>query len=180
MRSGRRQQRRRWRLGAAGLVLLSSVLAATALPASAHIGVNPPSVPRGSEVATLRFEVPNESDTASTVKLEVQLPRRPAIDFVRVQPIAGWSVRYEPDGVAGDGIPTVVWEGGAIAPGEFQEFGIRIGPFPKKGKVVRFKAIQTYSDGEVSRWIQEPVKGTPEPQYPAPSITLTAKEESGH
>jgi periplasmic copper chaperone A len=31
-----------------------------------------------------------------------------------------------------------------------------------------FKALQTYSDGDVVRWIEEPVAGEPEPDHPAP------------
>ena len=37
-----------------------------------------------------------------------------------------------------------------------------------------FKAIQTYSDGTVVSWIQVPDKAVPNPEHPAPTITLTA------
>ena len=35
-----------------------------------------------------------------------------------------------------------------------------------------FKALQTYSDGEISRWIDEPVEGGEEPEHPAPVLKL--------
>ena len=40
-----------------------------------------------------------------------------------------------------------------------------------------FKALQTYSSGEVVRWIEEPAEGAEEPEHPAPQITLVAAEE---
>ena len=33
-----------------------------------------------------------------------------------------------------------------------------------------FKALQTYSDGNVVRWIEEPVDGGEEPEHPAPVL----------
>ena len=36
-----------------------------------------------------------------------------------------------------------------------------------------FKALQTYSDGDVVRWIDEPTAGA-EPEHPTPVLTLTA------
>ena len=47
------------------------------------------------------------------------------------------------------------------------------------GKALTFKALQTYTGGEVVRWI-----GPPDAEEPAPQVTLTAAEEeeagSGH
>ena len=37
-----------------------------------------------------------------------------------------------------------------------------------------FKAIQTYADGTVVSWIEVPDKAVPNPEHPAPTITLTA------
>ena len=144
---------------------------------SAHIGIDPGKAPRGEEVKTLHFQVPNESDTASTVKLELQLPQSPRFTFVRAQPTPGWAGSTQKVNTT---ITAVIWEGGEIKPGEFQEFGVRVGPLPKKGKQVVFKALQTYSNGDVSRWIEESVKGTPEPEYPAPVLKLVAGKSSGH
>lgn len=42
-----------------------------------------------------------------------------------------------------------------------------------------FKAIQSYSDGTVVSWIEVPNKAVPDPEHPAPTITLTAPEASG-
>ena len=64
--------------------------------------------------------------------------------------------------------------GARSRPGGFDLFTVFGGPLPTKNtnKLV-FKALQTYSDGTVVRWIQTPVKGAPEPDNPAPTLVLT-------
>ena len=64
-------------------------------------------------------------------------------------------------------------------PGEFDLFTISAGPLPTNTGKLTFKAIQTYSDGTIVNWIQATVKGAPEPEHPAPVLTLT-KASSGH
>jgi uncharacterized protein len=39
-----------------------------------------------------------------------------------------------------------------------------------------FKALQTYSNGDVVRWIEQSAPGGPEPEHPAPSVTLVDKD----
>ena len=65
----------------------------------------------------------------------------------------------------------------------------RAGPVPRVQRVGRaarrrerlvFKALQTYSDGSVVRWIELTPAGGPEPEHPAPVLTLTAaKSDAG-
>jgi hypothetical protein len=44
---------------------------------------------------------------------------------------------------------------------------------------VVFKTLQTYSDGSVGRWIEEPpANGSPEPDQPAPALKLAAASAS--
>jgi hypothetical protein len=50
---------------------------------------------------------------------------------------------------------------------------VSMGPLPKVDQVV-FKTLQTYSDGEVVRWIEEPATDGTEPEKPAPTLKLTA------
>jgi uncharacterized protein len=45
----------------------------------------------------------------------------------------------------------------------------------KAGDELAFKALQTYDNGEVVRWI-----GAPETEHPAPQVTVTAEEGEGH
>jgi uncharacterized protein YcnI len=149
------------RTAVATLVLLSALLT-FAGPASAHVTVQPGEAVQGS-YTKLTFRVPNESDTAATVKLEVELPA--SIEGARTKPVPGWTATV-------DG-RTIRWEGGRVEPGQFQEFDISVGPLPEVDQLV-FKAVQTYSDGSEARWIEETVDGEEEPERPAPVLTLTA------
>jgi len=65
---------------------------------------------------------------------------------------------------------------GSIAPGQFEAFDVSVGPLPTDVDHLVFKALQTYADGQVVRWIDEPVTGSAaEPDHPAPVVTLSAE-----
>jgi uncharacterized protein YcnI len=152
--------------------------------ASAHVTVNPREAVQGG-YGKFSFRVPNERDGASTVKLEVVIPTETAIASVSTRPVPGWTVTVERstlptpltvhDSEVTEAVSKLTWtasEGSAVAPGQFQEFDVSAGPLPAVDRIV-FKAVQTYSDGEVVRWIEEPVAGQPEPERPAPVLKLT-------
>ena len=67
----------------------------------------------------------------------------------------------------------ITWSGGSIAPGTFQRFPVSLGPLPETASL-EFKSVQTYSDGEVVRWIETVTPGGDEPERPAPTLTLVA------
>jgi periplasmic copper chaperone A len=161
---------------------------AVAAPASAHVTVNPSEATEGG-YTRVAFRAPTESDTASTTKLEVFLPEATPIASVSTMPVPGWTVAVErkkpASPVAGEGgqpaevVSKITWTasaGAAIKPGEFQEFPVSLGPLPEVDKLV-FKALQTYSDGSVVRWIEEPVEGAEEPEQPAPVLRLLPADE---
>ena len=76
----------------------------------------------------------------------------------------------------GGEVSTLTFSGGEIAPGEFQDFGLSLKmPEGKAGDVLTFKALQTYDDGEVVRWI-----GPEDSDDPAPTVTLAAGEGGAH
>jgi uncharacterized protein YcnI len=158
-------------------------------PASAHVTVNPREAVQGG-YAKVDFRVPNESDTASTTKLEVFLPENAPIGSVSTQPVPGWEVAVEKGApatpITAHGSPVtevvkkVTWTaaaGSEIKPGTFQEFPLSLGPLPETEQLV-FKALQTYSDGEIVRWIDEPVAGGEEPESPAPVLALAAAADA--
>jgi uncharacterized protein YcnI len=159
-------------------------------PAFAHVTVNPNSATQGG-YGRVAFRVPNESDTASTMKLEVNLPEDAPVASVSTMPVPGWTVAVEnrklttPIDSHGSQITEVVgkitWTaaaGGGVKPGEFQEFPVSMGPLPDKDQMI-FKVLQTYSDGEISRWIDEPVEGGEEPEHPAPVLKLAKAPAEG-
>jgi uncharacterized protein YcnI len=160
-------------LAAAGALALPSA-------AQAHVSVHPNEVPVGS-FATLGIRVPSESDTANTVKVQVQVPP----GFVEVSPEAlpEWDVKVtkaklakpveSDDGPITEGVKEIEWvpAPGAkgIEPGEFKTFPISTEIPGKAGGTLTFKVVQTYSDGEVARWI-----GSPNSENPAPEVDVTA------
>jgi uncharacterized protein YcnI len=161
---------------AAGLI---TVLAAA--PALAHVTVNPSEAAKGG-FQELSFRVPNEKDGATTTKVEVNFPTGTPIPFVSVKATPGWTYQVEKaklakpvqsdDGEVTEAVSRITWSGGSIKAGEYQDFDVSAGPLPDAGQLV-FKALQTYSDGEVVRWIQES-SGGEEPENPAPVLKLTA------
>ncbi|HEY2575286.1 MAG TPA: YcnI family protein [Streptosporangiaceae bacterium] len=166
-------------------VVGTATVAATLLlagPALAHITVTPDSVPAGS-TDVLTFHVPNEEAHADTVKVDVQIPTDHPIAQFLVQPIPGWTFTVKnitlakplvtDDGSFSQAVSEVIWTGGRILPGQFQNFEISADPMPTGESQVVFKAIQTYSDGNVVRWIDLPQPGQAAPAHPAPTVTLT-------
>ncbi|MFI7609156.1 YcnI family protein [Micromonospora sp. NPDC049366] len=160
-----------------------------AAPASAHVSVNPKEATQGG-YTRVAFRVPNESDSASTTKVEVVLPENAPVGSVSTQPVPGWTVAVEkrkvdpPIEVHGsqltEAVSKLTWTAtgdAAIKPGQFQEFPVSLGPLPKVDAMV-FKSLQTYSDGNVVRWIDEPAAGGQEPEHPAPVLALTAATPS--
>jgi uncharacterized protein YcnI len=162
---------------AAGAALLL-----TATSALAHVTVNPPQATQGS-YAKLAFRVPNERDGVNTTKVEVNFPVDHPIASVSVRPHPGWTYTVDrtklttpiksDDGEISEAVTKITWTGGAIKPGEFDEFEVSVGPLPDDVDSLTFKALQTYSDGQIVRWIDEAAPGAAEPDHPAPVLTLT-------
>ncbi|KOU99195.1 membrane protein [Streptomyces sp. XY511] len=169
---------------AAGSVL---VLSGTAF---AHVGVQPVGEAAKGGYATLNFKVPNERDNASTTQLEVNFPVDQPLTSVMPQDVPGWTVNVEktkldkPLTVHGKQVNEVVtkvtWSGGKIGPGMFQQFPVSVGKLPENADQMVFKAIQTYDNNEVVRWIEEPKEGAAEPQTPAPVLKLTSAKGDDH
>jgi uncharacterized protein YcnI len=150
--------------------------------ALAHITVSPNSVIAGS-TQVLTFHVPNEEANADTVKVDIQIPTDHPIAQFLVQPVPGWTFTVKnvtlakplvtDDGSFSQAVSEVIWTGGKILPGQFQSFTISADPMPTGESQVVFKAIQTYSNGDVVRWIDLQQPGQPAPDHPAPAVTLT-------
>jgi uncharacterized protein YcnI len=180
----RRAARRIAVVGVTGAVALIGVVGT----ASAHVKLDPDTAAQGSD-ATVAFQVPNEEDSASTVSLQVSFPTDHPVPSVDVQPVPGWTatVKKAPlatpvntdDGPVSEAVSTITWTGGAIAPGQFEQFPVSLGNLPDNAGSLTFKAIQTYSNGDVVRWIDLTTPGGPEPEHPAPTLTLTPATDSG-
>ncbi|MEU6113809.1 YcnI family protein [Streptomyces sp. NPDC047117] len=166
---------------AAGVVLL------LAGPAFAHVSVQPGQAAKG-DYATVDFKVPNERDDASTVKLEVDLPADHPLASAMPQPVPGWDVKVtkskldKPIEAHGEklteAVTKITWTGGKIEPGQFQQFPVSLGALPEDTDQLVFKALQTYDNKEVVRWIEPAKEGAPEPENPAPVLKLVDAEKA--
>jgi periplasmic copper chaperone A len=153
-----------------------------AIPALAHITVTPGTAQPGSAVV-LTFHVPNEEASAYTTRVDMQIPTDHPIAQLLVQPVAGWTISVRTislakplvtdDGQFTQAVSEVIWSGGRIAPGQFQDFSLSADPLPQGVGQLTFKTVQTYSNGDVVRWIDVPAPGQAEPDHPAPVLALT-------
>lgn len=160
-------------------VAAAAVSAALAPAADAHVTVNPPES-EAESFSRFAIRVPTERPDASTTKVTVRIPE--GVFFVSFQPKPGWkrTVKMakldQPVDLFGDEVTervdTVTWSGGTIRPGEFDEFGMSARMPEEAGKELVFPAVQTYSSGEVVRWI-----GPPDTEQPAPRVKLTPVAE---
>lgn len=181
-----------WRTAVAGAAVSGMIAGALAVaaPASAHVTVNPSEVSQGG-YARVDFRAPTESDTESTTQLEVHFPEDAPVPSASTAPLPGWSVEVtyrtldEPiEGGHGESITevveTITWtaenEDAEIQPGQFGEFGVSMGPMPEVDEMY-FRALQTYSDESVVRWIELPAEDGEEPESPAPALRLTAGDD---
>ncbi|WP_043639493.1 YcnI family copper-binding membrane protein [Nonomuraea candida] len=173
---------------AATTALTTALTAALALPALAHVTVQPGTAEQGG-FTKVAFRVPNERDNASTTKVEVSFPTDHPLAFVSVKPVPGWKVKVTEGklpapvkteyGDLEEAVTKVVWEGGKINPGEFQEFEVSMGQLPKDVDSLMFPTKQTYSGGEVVDWSEAPKPDGTEPEHPAPLLKLVPAAEEG-
>jgi periplasmic copper chaperone A len=167
-------------LAAAGALALPSA-------ASAHVTLQPSSATAGG-FTRLDVRVPNERDDSATTKVDVQLPA--GFAFVSYEPRTGWGVTVRREKLdepieteegfeIDEAVSRITWTGdgrqGKVAPGEFVDFGLSLRmPDGKPGDKLTFKALQTYDDGQIVRWI-----GPEDAEEPAPTVTLTEPAEGG-
>jgi uncharacterized protein YcnI len=175
------------RLAVLGTAVLTALAASVILAgsASAHVSVSSQDAAPGG-YGKITFRVPNESDTASTVGLRIQIPQEAALASLSTQPMPGWTATLttadldEPVDNHGQEISSYVSvvefradDGAGIAPGQFQEFSLSGGPFPDADQL-SFPVVQFYSDGTEAAWIEPTVDGQEEPERPAPVLSLAA------
>jgi uncharacterized protein len=159
--------------------LLALALLAPAA-AQAHVTLQPTEAPEGA-YTVLDVRVPNESDSENTTKVAVQFPE--GFGDVSYQAVPGWNVKVvhqklkkpiqTDDGPVTEGVREVIFSGGRLPPGQFQDFPLSLQIPGKAGEELTFKAVQTY-EKEVVRWI-----GAPETEHPAPQMLVLPPKEAG-
>ncbi|WP_327655972.1 YcnI family copper-binding membrane protein [Streptomyces sp. NBC_00483] len=178
-----------------GAAAVSSVVLVSA-PAFAHVSVQPEGEAAKGDYAVVDFKVPNERDDAATTKLEVNFPTEHPLASVMPEPVPGWKADVtktkldKPMEMHGEkiteAVSKVTWtatgsgKDKGVQPGYFQKFPVSIGQLPTDSDQLVFKAIQTYDNKEVVRWIEPQQKGQEEPENPAPTLELSAAKDDGH
>ncbi|HYF93035.1 MAG TPA: YcnI family protein [Symbiobacteriaceae bacterium] len=129
----------------------------------AHAVVYPKTINANSyEKFTVR--VPTEKET-DTVKVRVEVPEGFAVS--RVKPLPGWTYEMEKS-ADGKVVKAIIWSGGKIAPGEFQEFEFQGKSAQSPGKYA-FPIHQTYAGGQTVAWT-----GPSDAQTPASVVEVQA------
>ena len=168
--------------GGAALIVL-----ATASAASAHVTVTP-STTAASAYSVLTFAVPHGCEGSATTTVAIQIPD----DFVTVTPSINpsWTVTKEMEKLAepvddGHGgqyterVAQVVYTAKTPLPDGYRDtFEVSVKLPDSAGSDLVFPTIQTCEKGETA-WTQTVAEGQPEPEHPAPSVTLTAAEGDG-
>ena len=167
------------RLGVLGTIVVGGLLAVTG-SAAAHVTAQPNTATQGS-YTKIAFRVPDEEDKASTTKLEVTFPADHPVASVATKDVPGWTVQVDKakpakplksdDGEVAEVVSKITWTGGKITPDTFAEFEVSLGPLPTDTDSLVFKAVQTYDNGDVVRWIDTGA----EAEHPAPTVKLTPK-----
>lgn len=161
------------------IVLLCSLVGALAVTplAAAHVTLNPGEWEAGG-FARFSVRVPNERPNGDTTEVTVQFPE--SVISASFQPVPGWErtvemvaldepIEEQGEEPITERIASVTWSGGKIAPGEFQEFGVSFQVPETPGEELVFPSLQTYSNGEIVRWI-----GPEDADTPAPRVAVLA------
>ncbi len=160
------------------------IAAALALPATAlaHVTANPSEAAAGS-FAMISFRVPHGCEDSPTTGITVKIPA--GVVFVTPEAVPGWTATVkegklaEPVHAEGEtiteGATEVSWTGGPLSPHEFTDFGLSLKLPDTEGETLWFPVVQRCEQGQ-TRWIKIPVEGQPEPDTPAPGVSLLAAE----
>jgi uncharacterized protein YcnI len=154
----------RMTLGASAALSAGLLLAiAVPLSASAHVTIDPGQAAAGS-YALVSVKVPNESETATTNRVELQLPTDTPFTSVSYVPVAGWTAELVRSTLPApvevgettitEAVTSVVWTaqpGSEIESGQLRVFPVSLGAVPDVGSVV-LPALQGYTDGTTVAW----------------------------
>jgi uncharacterized protein YcnI len=154
-------------------------------PASAHVEVGSDKASPGAQNVTLTFHVPNEHAPATTVGIRIVLPAGHPLIGVRASAQHGFTAtvktRHQPTAIPGPDGPVVDvasevdFTNGHISGTDEPAFTISVRQLPSDAATLTFKTLQTYSTGDIVRWIEIAADGAPEPEHPAPVLSLGAR-----
>lgn len=157
-------------------VIVTGVVMLTAGAAFAHVEIEREGEVTAQGVVNATLSVPNESNTNTTKTIELVFPASPKLTTATAENANGFTATVNKD-QAGD-VTSITWTGGTISGDDEVKFPLTLGDFPADTQTADFKALQTYDDGTVVRWIEPTPASGEEPEHPAP--VLYVKGEAPH
>lgn len=127
---------------------------------SAHVSVTPNKVGiASSQDFTVNFGI--EKDIPTT---EIRLVIPEGVENVSPYIKPGWKIDVKKSGHGEEAkITEITWKDGSVQPGFRETFQFKAQVPPEEG-TVKWKAYQTYADGSVQTWDQEPMTGMSDKQ----------------
>lgn len=156
-----------------------------AAPAFAHVTLEKGEAAVGGGYKAV-FRVPHGCKGQATTAIKIQIPE--GVVNAKPMPKAGWTLdmvkgkyaqAYKPYGhEVSEGVKEIEWKGGNLPDDQYDEFTVStyIDASLKAGATLYFPVVQSCVDGSVTRWIEIPVEGKPEPETPAPGLKLIEKK----
>lgn len=156
--------------------------------ASAHVTVDPSTTAAGA-YAVLAFSIPHGCDGSATTQVAIKIPDGVTSVTPTVNP--NWTIEKKMETLAtpiddGHGgqvterVDQVVYTAVTPLPADMRDvFELSVKLPDTAGERLVFPAVQTCEVGETA-WIETAADGQPEPDHPAPFVTLTAATAGGH
>ncbi|MCB4823430.1 YcnI family protein [Roseicella aerolata] len=164
---------------------LAAAGALCALPAAAHVTLDPPAAPAGSHVrAALR--VPHGCAGAATTRIAVELPE--GVYSAKPSPKPGWRLTIErrrlAQAVRGphgreleEEVARITWEGGPLPNEQYEEFILMLQAPNEPGGTLFLPILQSCEGGRSEAWVERPAAGQTARDLarPAPTLRLTPR-----
>jgi uncharacterized protein len=157
-------------------VVVTGVVMLWAGAAFAHVEIEREGEVSATGVVNAKMSVPNEEQPAKTTTIELVFPASPKLTDASATDANGFTAAVKKD--AAGNVESITWTGGEITGDDEVEFPITVGDIPSGTDTVEFKALQTYDNGDVVRWIEPTSASGEEPEHPAP--VLYVKGEAPH
>lgn len=153
------------------IVIFSFTLCLFASSAFAHAHIEPDTAAKGSS-GTFVISLPNERADSDTTKVQFVFDEEHPIGDASIIEAGTWKSSSEYNSNKSE-IKSITLEGGKITDENTEKFELEIKNLPGDTDSTTIKVLQTYSDGEIVRWIDEPLANGEEAEHPALTLTLS-------
>lgn len=164
------------------LAALLVPMLALAIPAAAHVTIDPPEVPANG-FSRIALRVPHGCAGAATNAIEVALPE--GITMARPMPKPGWDIAIEmrplerpqpsAHGLVREAPGAIAWRGGPLPDAHYEEFVLMIRTPDRPGTILAFPVIQRCVDGASHAWTELADPANPRPRSPAALLRLAPR-----